>query len=176
MKRLRLRLTFALTTVLLLSFGATGAFADALHGFCWGDTPVCSDNGTVTPMTSTSPNFGFWTDGTGSLTGDYWIAVLAPNVPGNSGLSFSITGGTTDPATANLFSPTAWTIGDLYTYLGIDRQPNNPIGAFLPSTNLYAPSATGYDVFVADLGVNTLGTSAGSAPLLSLTGSDLPLG
>jgi hypothetical protein len=44
----------------------------------------------------------------------------------------------------------------LDTYLGISASPNNPIGAFLPSTQALDPGATGFFVYQANLGSTTL--------------------
>jgi hypothetical protein len=62
----------------------------------------------------------------------------------------------TASGTANLFSSTAWTSGQLDAYLGISASPTNPIGAYLPSTQSLDPGATGFFVFQAALGSLTL--------------------
>ncbi len=156
------------------------AHADALHGFCYGTTPTCSDNGTNTPTATNPPSFGFWAS-SGPDLGTYYIDVLVPDV-GTAPGSFSITGtqggkmnNSSISATASLFSNTAWTTGQLDSYLSISGSPANPIGGFLPATQTYDPAATGFWVFQADLGQNTLAGSAGNGPLLNLSGS-LPQG
>jgi hypothetical protein len=58
--------------------------------------------------------------------------------------------------TASLFSATPWTSGQLDSYLGISASPANPIGAYLPSAQTFQPSATGFFVYAADLGTQTL--------------------
>src|SRR5262249_25116120 len=68
--------------------------------------------------------------------------------------SFALAG--TVSATATLFSATPWTSGSLDAYLGISAGPNNPIGAYLPSTQALDPGATGFFVFQANLGTLTL--------------------
>ncbi len=96
-----------------------------LHGWCGsGATSTCLDNGTNTPTGTANP-FAFTSSPSGS--GDFKIDVLVPNNEASAG-SFSITGGTITPATATLFSATAWTSGDLAAYLGISASPTNPIG------------------------------------------------
>ncbi|MBV9724112.1 MAG: hypothetical protein JO299_02960 [Gammaproteobacteria bacterium] len=55
-------------------------------------------------------------------------------------MSFALTG--TLSGTASLFSPTAWTSGQLDSYPTIKASPTNPIGAFLPSTQKLDPGAT----------------------------------
>ncbi len=158
---------------------------DPLHAFCWGGTPACLDNGTVTPTTTNPPNFGF-TVSPGPQTGTFLVDVLVPNNldPSPSLLSFAITG-TQGGAlnnlaishTASLFSLSAWTSGQLDAYLGLSASPTNPIGAWLPTTQSVDAGATGYFVYQANLGTNQLrdNTNALLGPLLNI-GSTLPLG
>ncbi len=138
-----------------------------LHGWCGsGATSTCLDNGTNTPTGTANP-FAFTSSPSGS--GDFKIDVLVPNNEASAG-SFSITGGTITPATATLFSATAWTSGDLAAYLGISASPTNPIGAYLPSTLALDPGATGFFVYQADLGVNSLNSPGGPGiPQLSIS-------
>ena len=156
------------------------AHADALHGFCYGTTPACSDNGTNTPTATNPPSFGFWAS-SGPDSGTYYVDILVPDV-GTAPGSFSITGtqggllnNSSISGTASLFSNTAWTTGQLDAYLGISGSPSNPIGAYLPATQTYDPTAGGFWVYQADLGSNTLAGSTGHGPLLSV-GSSLPQG
>ena len=144
-----------------------------LHGWCGsGATSTCIDNGTNTPTGTANP-FAFTSSPASS--GDFKIDVLVPNNLG--GGPFTITGGTISPVTATLFSPTAWTSGFLATYLGISASPANPIGAFLPSTQLLDPGATGFFVFQADLGVNSLNGPPGpGTPSLTISPGVLPIG
>jgi hypothetical protein len=142
---------------------------DPLHGFCNGTGPgVCTDNGTNTPLGSNSSQFGF-TISPGPQTGDLLVDILVPNnyaIPA----SFSLTGtqgGTANnlaiSATANLFSPTAWTTGFLAAYLGISASPTNGIGAYLPATQALDPAATGFFVFQADVGTTKIWDNANAA-------------
>lgn len=156
------------------------ASADALHGFC-SDCVVDNMIGGV-PVTSTGSNppmqFGFWSGGSTGLMGNYTIDILAPDNGGAApSIMFSVLGGMNGPATASLFSTTAWTSQGtkLDSYLGMSASPSNPLGAWLPATQTLDPGAMGYWVFQADLGNNTLGTKSGAGPLLSL-GSSLPAG
>jgi PEP-CTERM motif len=144
-----------------------------LHGWCGsGATSTCIDNGTNTPTGTANP-FAFTSFPASS--GDFKIDVLVPNNLG--GGPFTITGGTISPATASLFSPTAWTSGFLAAYLGISASPANQIGAFLPSTLLLDPGATGFFVFQADLGVNALNSPGGPGiPQLTISPGVLPIG
>src|SRR5438067_8765788 len=125
----------------------TNAFADIipdpLHGFCNGSgVGTCSDNGT-TPL-GNSTTFGF-SISPGPQTGDVTIVFLVPNNyadPATLGTLTGTQGGAANnlliSAPINRFSTTAWTSGDLSTYLASlfpnDASPNNPIGAYLPTT------------------------------------------
>jgi len=137
--------------VTLFGWGARADLIDdPLHGYCSG-AGQCIDNGTNSPTSSPS-NFGF-TVSPGPASGDLLIDVLVPNNELHP-LSFALTG--TRSGTASLFSPTAWTSGNLDAYLGISASPNNPIGAFLPSTDALDPGATGFFAYQVDLGALTL--------------------
>jgi hypothetical protein len=152
------RLTI-ITALLLLAGAGLSAKADTLpllddplHGYC-GGAGQCIDNGTNSPTSNNPPvNFGF-TVSPGPASGDFVVDVLVPNNVVKPA-SFAITG--TLSGTATLFSATAWTTGDLATYLGISASPSNPIGAYLPSTQALDPGATGFFVFQVDLGSTTL--------------------
>ena len=141
----------------------SAGYANTLHGFC---SAGCADNGTNTPITSNPPvNFGFTSSPAG--TGDLRIEVLIPDNISGAG-PFSITGAAS--ATATLFSSTPWTSGQLDAYLGISASPANPVGAYLPSTQTFQPTATGFFVFQADVSIFTLPAPGGTPPLFSLTG------
>jgi hypothetical protein len=87
------------------------------------------------------------------------IAVLVPNNE-NVGIgSFGITGATS--TTASLVSSTPWTSGQLDAYLGINASTANPIGASLPSTQALDPGATGFFVYAAKAGAQTLAGPGG---------------
>jgi hypothetical protein len=174
-----------MATIALPAVGSaqTTTALDPLHGYCSGG---CIDNGVNSPTIGTPTSFGFTVsspNSTAPQTGDVLIEILTPNV-GTAPTSFSITGTDTSgggvaqtvSVTASLFSSTAWTKKSLDQYLGISATPNNPIGAYLPSTVAFDPSATGFNVFQADLGTITLqdASKPNVDPLLNL-GSDLPL-
>lgn len=147
----------------LATSSARAGTIDPLHGFCNGTMPAgaCADNGHNTPLGSNSTDFGF-SISPGPQTGDFLLVILVPNnyvIP----LTFAVTGTQGGPtntlaiaATASLFSATAWTSGDLDMYFGISASPNNPIGAYLPTTAVLDPGATGFFAFVADLGQNRI--------------------
>jgi hypothetical protein len=147
------------------------AGADALHGFC-------SDCGGNSPVGATAAgpliDFGFWNAGTDN-SGTYFIDILTPDNGVSSAPpgTYTITGGAS--GTAALFSSTAWTSGKLDSYLGIRASPSNPLSAWLHATQSLDPKAMGYWVFQANLGLNALGTSSGTGPLLNLN-STLPQG
>jgi hypothetical protein len=136
-----------------ISFAMLAAPASStLHGYCAG-AGQCIDNGTNSPTNVNPPlNFGFTTS-PGPASGDLMLDVLVPNNEAKPA-SFALTG--TLSGTATLFSATAWTSGALAAYLGISASPNNPIGAYLPSTQALDPGATGFFVFDVDLGTTTL--------------------
>ena len=152
---------------LLWSFSAS---ATALHAFCFSPTATCTDNGTVTPTTNPSPNFGFWYS-SGPATGDFYVDILVPN---NDSLpsGLTVTGGANGSVGATEYG-SGWTSGLLAAYLGISASPANPISAWLQTTQGNDPGATGYYVFRADLGSNTLAGAAGSAPDLNAGTLDL---
>ena len=134
---------------------------DPLHGQCNGTgTGTCSDNGTNTPL-GNSTTFGF-TISPGPQTGDLFLVLLVPNnevIPPSFAVDFS---DNTLAGTATLFSPTAWTSGSLADYFGISASPNNPIGAYLPTTQVLDPGATGFFAFVADVGTQTIPGNSGA--------------
>jgi PEP-CTERM motif len=51
----------------------------------------------------------------------------------------------------------------LDSYLGISASPTQPIGAYLPSTQAFQSSATGFFVYAADLGTQTLPSNSGAS-------------
>ena len=153
-------LFIVVVSLMILFGGAPVSYAqtllDPLHGVCDAPTPACTDNGTVTPTTSTTPYYGF-TISPGPATGVYEVVTLIPNnISGANSESFSVNGAVTSPAPATLFSSTAWTSGFLASYLGIASSPSNPLSAFLTTTDSHDPGATGYFVYVSVLGTNTL--------------------
>lgn len=155
---------------------AVSASAGTLHAFCYGSTPSCSDNGTVTPTSDTSPNFGFWISH-GPTSGIFAVAVLVPNnyttAPSSYTINWTIGG---NPASASSVvapeSSTAWTSGTLQNYLAISASPNNPLGAWLGSTQSVDPGASGYNVYFTFLGYSTLERNKlrMNGPLLSISG------
>ena len=161
--------------VLVMALACGGAaWADALHGQCNGSP--CIDNGTNTPL-GTSTTFGF-TISPGPQTGDLIIDLLVPNNDAKPGFFTLTFANNVLAGTATLFSATAWTSGSLAAYLGISASPANPIGAFLPSTQLLDPGATGFFVFQADIGTKTIpgnsgaGAAAGTFNIPGNFGSD----
>ena len=104
------------------------------------------------------------------------IDILAPNNV-TAGPSFTLTG---PSGTATLVSATPWTSGTLAAYLGDvpGASPNNPIGAFLPSTQALDPGATGFFVYAANFGTTTLQSPSNpnASPLENITSGILPQG
>lgn len=137
------------------------ASADAMHVFCTSPTPTCTDNGSITPTSTNPPTFGF-TKSPDSGLGNFYLIVLIPNnISGADTQSWSINGTYTGNASASSFltDTTDWTSGQLDAYLGISASPTNPIGAFLPLTQSYEPSATGYFVYGFNFGSVNFGTN-----------------
>jgi hypothetical protein len=156
---------------------------DPLHGYC---SSGCIDNGTNSPTSQTAiTGFGFSISPVGPKSGDLRIEILvASNVAQPTaadlkitGTGTAVTGNNTGSATA-IKKPGAWTSGTLANYLGYRATPNNPIGAYLPSTQKYDPTATGFYVYEADLGYSTLSgpnyTYPNVSPLLNI--GALPVG
>lgn len=183
----------------ILFLGAPAAFGSTLHS-CDGspDPTTCGDNGKLDPVQTNTPTFTFVDSGSSTQTGDFWVVTLIPNNEGPIA-NFTVNvknGGSTDTTNtsdaSNLFSPTAWTSNSekLDAYLGISAGPSNPLGAYLPCVQTATaancgstggpftadPGATGFFVYVADLGNTELsGTGSPSGnPILTLS-TALPL-
>lgn len=169
---------------------------DPLHGCIIGTS--CSDNGTVTPnRPDTVPTFTF-TVSPGPNTGDFLVEILIPDsITNAASLHFSISGtkgGSQDTSTI----PTTdgvlkghWTNGSLGPgFLGLtlaNGSPLNNISAWLPYTQgnhcgsaqneACDPTATGYQVYQIDLGINKLQSPSNpTKPILTLTASEFPKG
>lgn len=151
-----LSLAVAVSLAVLGGFAPGEAKANAMHGFCVAPTPACSDNGSITPTDDPSPNFGFRNSPNSGSFDDFNLVVLIPNsVAGAFAETINVTGTNvsyTLPVNLTLVSTTAWTSGKLDQYLGINASPNNPIGAFLPLTQVLQPAATGYAVYTFNFG------------------------
>lgn len=164
---------------------------DPLHGCIVGTN--CSDNGTVTPVTSNpTPTFTF-TASAGPLTGDLLIEVLIPNDVANAGsMNFTVDGTSAGANDNSNVSGTSslegdWTSGTLEAFLGLNASPTNPLSNWLGYTtgnNCGAsqnqacdPGATGYDVYQVDLGSNELQKpGTGVKPVLTLDPNSIPVG
>ena len=176
MKKTALALLFVLTTLMWVG----SANADALHAYCTG-APACSDNGFVTPTTKNPPTFGF-SASPSTLTGDFWLIALIPNNQDPNPSTYSINALGVNTANASvagsLVNATAWTSGQLDSYLGISANPANPIGAFLnngthTSTDYVDPGATGYFVYKFDFGTVDYNKAN---PEFSLSTGSIPVG
>ncbi len=165
MRRLVLLAATALATT---ATPALAANPPTLHGFCATANP-CTDNGNNTPTNINPPIFGFSAGGH-SATGDVLIDILIPDNLAKPG-SFTISGALVGSNTflAALVSPTAWTSGQLDAYLGISASPTNPIGAYLPTTQAFQPTADGFWVYQADIGTVTLPSNSGADDSFLLT-------
>jgi hypothetical protein len=139
---------------------AQQASADTLHVYCTSPTTSCTDNGDITPTSTNPPTFGFEHKPPGQGGGEFYLEVLIPdNVVNADSLSITINGTNTGVAalTPGVFSSVAWVSGQLDVYLGIAAAPTNPIGAFLPLTQVYQPSAMGYFVYQYNFGTVNFG-------------------
>jgi hypothetical protein len=158
--------SFALTGALALTgvLAIPGSAQATLHGFCNTSDSGCVDNGTNTPTTLNPPQFGFSAGGH-SATGDVMLDILVPDTISNPSTTYTISGPLISPTTftASLFSTTAWTSGQLKSYLGISANQANPIGAYLPTTQTFQPSATGFFVYDVNIGNVTLPSNSGAA-------------
>jgi len=149
---------------------------DPLHGYCAG-VGQCIDNGTNSPTSNNPPvDFGFTVSPGPASGSQYMKDILTPNNV-SAGPSFTLTG---PSGTATLVSATPWTSGTLAAYLGDvpGASPNNPIGAFLPSTQALDPGATGFFVYAANFGPITLQSTSNPnvSPLENITSGHLPQG
>lgn len=171
--------TLTIMTGLLLSAGMASADTldptiDPLHIECTG----CNDNGTNTPLPTSTTAFGFSSSPAGD-SGVLWLNVLIPNnVNLATFLAPHITG--TASGTTTLFSTTAWTTETENAYLGglfnDSPSPNNNISAYLGATQAVDPGATGFFDFQLNAGTFTLnGSGAALADTFTL-GGNLPAG
>lgn len=193
-------------SALVTAAPARADVVDPLFGFCSGAT-TCSDNGTNTPTTSATPTFGFYIQPNAKTGDDLSLAILVPDneisqVPvGGFGITGSFSGTATQFTSAtygsewmNLTPSAAHPLPTPYlsAFLGLNApdpaapgnpvppsvQPNNYLGAFLPSTQALNAGAGGFYVFFVNLSGETqisLSTSAGgSNPTFTLSQA-LPL-
>lgn len=140
---------FISLSCLLLSGFVASANADSLHGFC---SPSCGSNGSTLATSSDPLTFGFNAAG-GPDTGTYLLEFLVPNDI-TKPASIAVTG--TLAGTANLFSATAWTSGQLDAYLGLSASPTNAFGAFGGASDPSDPTNTGFFVYQFNAGTQTL--------------------
>lgn len=149
-----------------LAIAAPGsASATVLHGYCVGT--ACPDNGTNSPTALNPPVFAFSTSGQ-DATGDFLVGILVPNNdPAPASFTILDHNNNAITFTATRLSTTAWTTGDLGAYMAGIPTTNitggtsgHPIGAYLPATQGLDAGATGFWVYVADLGTQTLESQA----------------
>ena len=168
----RILMGTAVTLAVLAAWGTSVAQADTvddpLHGFCASGTACLPDNGTVTPVFSNSPSYGF-TVSPGPGTGTFDVISLIPNnISGGNSVTIKVSGGALSPVTSSFVG--AWTGGDLSNFLGFTgASPSNPLSAFLTTTDILDPGATGYYVYLANLGTNTLDSPGAANPTPVLT-------
>ena len=101
------------------------------------------------------------------------VVALVPNLTGNESLSFTVngTGVANTSVAASLFSSSAWTSGFFASYIGQTRYggPQNPLNAWLGASQVFAPGATGYYVYTANMGAVNFSTAD---PSFSFSGLD----
>ena len=161
-----------LASICVLGSAFRVAHAATLHG-CVADN--CTENayGVVSIASPSLPNFEFTSSSSSGTQGTLFIDILVPdNVVGGNALNFSIKDGSSSPVKASLFEPTAWTSGNLASYLNISASPTNPIGNYDSLSGRTGP-VSGFYVYQADLGTNTLAKNStpNGSPQLSLIGS-----
>jgi hypothetical protein len=119
--------------------------------------------------------FGFASSPPGE-SGDLLLKILVPDTITNPSLvSYGVSGFAS--GTADLVSTTPWTSGFLADFLGLSASPANPIGAYLPSTQGFDPAATGFFVYEANLGTQTLpGPGSESDAFLMTLNRQIPQG
>jgi hypothetical protein len=150
---------------------------DPLHGFCGAGT--CIDNGTNTPISTLTNQFGFDIS-PGPQTGVLTLDFLVPdNTLNASSLSFSVSGTQGGANDTKVISSTAvsvfkvanvaadWKSGSLASFLGISASPNNPIGAYLPATQVLDPGATGFFVYQVVVPGDTVGSLTNQTKLVN---------
>lgn len=145
---------------------------------------ACPDNGTNSPTSLNPPVFAFSTSGQ-DATGDFRVGILVPSDL-SPPPSFTILDHNNNAITFTatpLSTTTAWTTGELGAYMtsvgytNISGGNGHPIGAYLPATQALDGSATGFWVYVADLGQQTLESQADVFTGLELELSgQMPLG
>ena len=186
MRKLTLFVAAALAAISAPALATARVNPPTLHGFCSLGN-VCTDNNTNTPTAVNPPVFAF-SASPGPATGTLWIDILVPNNIATLPTSFTISPFTTSTlsGTATQVGTGAWTSGFLDAFLGLPQtnppttSPANPIGAYLPATQGFQPTATGFFVFQANLGTTTLldqgsvGQSGQDAYLMQLGQTLLP--
>ena len=164
--------------LLSLSISIGSASADpALHGYC---ANGCIDNGINSPSIGQPSNFGFTISGGPTSGSLFFVDLLIPNSQtalASYSMSGTFSGGGIFSGSST--SKGLWNTGDLGTFLSLvnGSSPANPIGAFLPASQTFNPTATGFNVFQFNLGARTLqgANNPNSSPLLNL-GQNLPFG
>jgi PEP-CTERM motif len=162
-------------------FAPSLAKADAMHVYCDSPTPTCVDAGSYTPTWASSPFFSFTLSGSMNKTdtGDFLLEVLIPDNLGTNSESFSVgctTCSNTSVTSSIVNSLDEWNSGKLSTYVGISAHPQNPIGNFLPNTQIPDPGAEGFWVYQLDFGDVTFGTGHADPEFSLKNGFTLPAG
>ena len=161
---------------------------DPLHGQCVG----CVDTGSVTPLPPGTTQFGFSiSPANGQPPGEFYLEVLVPTneftgaSPVLSSLKAPFAIGT------DTLVPGAFVSGTLEGFVSsvvpglLGAQPNNPLGGLLdPNEFALDPTATGFKVFLVDVGNTAAQTLPGPSVTFGTTGftdefqlgANLPIG
>ena len=129
------------------------------HLVCTGTTSCVTTSfpgGKLILVDSSLPTFAMWRapDTNNKLADpDLWMAAFIPSQNPTLAFAISSDGGSSVPF--SLFSTTPWAASTLWSYLGLTREggPNAPLDAFLGGSSTITPGTTGYDVYLAEMGV-----------------------
>jgi hypothetical protein len=141
------------------------------------------DNGTFTPAPNGFSDVSIFASP--AQSGDSFLfKLLVPDtltVPTGDAVGTITSGGVSTPFDVPFtFHTGTFTTGSLEAFLGITSfhsgSPPNPIGSFLPSSQMFQPTADGFKVATAllDVAIPTLPTPGGTSPInVSITGFNL---
>jgi hypothetical protein len=155
----------------LLVWACSSAWADTIddtttemtfHLVCTGTTSCVTTSfpgGELILVDSSLPTFAMWRapHSNNKLSApDLWMAAFIPSQNPTLAFAISSNGGSSVPF--SLFSTTPWTGSagyKLWEYLGLTQVngPAAPLSAFLGGSSTITPGTTGYDVYLAEMGV-----------------------
>jgi hypothetical protein len=148
-----------IATTALLAVWATNAQADVVEDPLHFTCATCGgDNGTFTPAPGGFSNVSVFASPAQSGT-DFLLKLLVPDtltVPTGTATGTITNGMVVTPFSVGFTQAAGtYTSGSLEGFLGIasfaNGSPPNPIDAFLPSSQIFQPTADGFKVFTADI-------------------------